>query len=65
LCEDEDEVISMLDVEAAMGKMIHGKATGENEISTEMIKAGELVRCQWLYRALKNILKELRTRDKA
>jgi hypothetical protein len=27
----ENEEISMLDVEIAMGKMTHGKATGEDE----------------------------------
>jgi hypothetical protein len=37
---EEDEEISMLEVEIAMGKMIHGKATGEDEIALERIKAG-------------------------
>lgn len=40
----EDEEISMLDMEMAMEKMAHWKALrGGDEMSIEMMKAGELV----------------------
>jgi hypothetical protein len=42
---EEDEEISMLHMETAMGKMMHRKVT-EDEISIKMTKAGRPVRYQ-------------------
>jgi hypothetical protein len=46
---EEDEEKSKTDMEIAMGKMAHGKATGEDELLTEMIKGDGSIEYQWFY----------------
>lgn len=52
---EEEEDITMLEVELAVRGMKTGKAAGIDEISVEMIKAAGPIGLQWLYRLLRCI----------